>query len=604
MRDNVLFKSLALLTKAEKRRGLIVLILAIFMGLFEVIGVASVVPFLTILANPNIINENNILKFTYQNLKFEDVDSFLIFLGIAAFLLIIIASVVRTLGQYALTRFAQMRRHSLASRLLELYIYKPYNFFINRNSSELSKIILSEVDQVINGVFQPGAIMVGQIFTVLAIVVFLFVVDPLVCLIAASSFGGIYLIIYFLIQSYLKKIGKNQIEFNKKRFEATQEAFGAIKEIKLYSKESVYLNRFNNPSIKMAQTISSGTVMGQVPKFAIEAFAFGGILILSMFLMNKYGGYSSNALGSVLPLLGLYAFAGYRLIPAMQIIYYSLTQVRFFSPAIENIYKDLIANKNYSETTSSELQKVDFQETMELRDLNFSYENSGNRAIKNISLKIKFGESIGIVGATGSGKSSLVNLMLGLLEPDSGHILIDGTQINLSNVRSWQRNIAYVPQDIFLLDTSIKQNIALGEDDENIDLIKLNECIRIAQLDKLISEDLEFGLDTIVGERGIRLSGGQKQRIGIARALYQDPKIIFFDEATSSLDSVTEKKIINSLEELYGKYTLIMIAHRVTTLKSCNQIFVLDKGLISDQGEYNDLVKRNILFQDILKFSN
>jgi len=604
MKNNVAYKAITLLTKPEKLRGLVVLLLAIFMGLFEVIGVASVVPFLTILANPEIINQNSILNFIYKYIGFNNANDFLIFLGFAAFLLIIVASIIRTVGQYALTRFAQMRRHSLASRLLKIYIFKPFVFFLNRNTSDLSKIILSEVDQVINGVFQPGAIMVGQVFTVLAIVIFLFVVDPIVCLIAASLLGSIYLLIYLLIQSYLKKIGKNQIEFNKMRFEATQEAFGAIKEIKLYAKERAYLSRFDYPSIRMASTISTGTVMGQIPKFTIEAFAFGGILALSMFLMNKYGGYSSNALGSVLPLLGLYAFAGYRLIPAMQIIYFSLTQVKFFSPAIDNIYKDLFQDEKEISHFKNNDEEITFNSTLELKKMSYCYLGSERQALTDISLKLESGESLGIVGSTGSGKSTLVNIMLGLLNPSSGSILIDGNELTDTKIRSWQKNIAYVPQDIFLLDTSIKFNIALGQDEEEIDYERLLQSIRISQLEELINNELPNGIDTIVGERGIRLSGGQKQRIGIARALYQKPKIVFFDEATSSLDSVTEKKIINDIENLQGAYTLVMIAHRVTTLKSCNQILVLNNGSIVDQGKYKDLLRRNILFQDILKSSH
>ena len=441
MKQNILNKSLALLTPKEKIRGLIVLFLAVIMALFEVVGVASVVPFLTILANPALVNENVILFNLYNFFEFNEINDFLVFLGTCAFLLIIIASVVRTIGQYALTRFAQMRRHSLASRLLKRYIYKNYTFFLTRNSSELSKIILSEVDQVINGVFQPSAIMVGQIFTVLALVIFLFIVDPLICVIAAVSLSSIYLGIYFLIQSYLKRIGKNQIEFNKLRFEATQEAFGAIKEIKLYGKEQSYLNRFDIPSINMAKTISTSTVSGQVPKFTIEAFAFGGILVLSMFLMNQYGGVSSNALGTVLPLLGLYAFAGYRLIPAMQLIYFSLTQVKFFSPAIENIHKDLILEED-EQYKESHPQPLDFKSELELKNIFFKYKNASSHALKDVSLKVSNGESLGIVGSTGSGKSTLVDVMLGLLNPTTGKIVIDNNELYQGNIREWQKNLS------------------------------------------------------------------------------------------------------------------------------------------------------------------
>jgi len=599
---NIYIKLISLLSAREKTRGVIVLILAIIMALFEVAGVASVLPFLSVLANPSLIESNEFLNFLYTFSGISTVENFLFFLGFGAVVIIITAAVVRTLGQYALTRFAQMRRHSLASKLLTHYLSQPYSFFLNRHSSDLSKIILSEVDQVINGVFQPSAIMVGQIFTLFALMSFIFVVDPLVALVASLTLASVYGLIFYSIQAFLKGIGETQINANKQRFEAVGEALGGIKDIKLLGREEYYIKKFDEPSIRMAKTISMSQVAGQIPKFTIEAIAFGGILLLSLVLLYRYGGHEQNALGQVLPLLGLYAFAGYRLIPSVQLVYFAMTQVQFLTSAIDNIYNDLkdfdSQDINYK---ASKISKLDFNSKIELKSLSYSYPKSEGLSLNNINLEIEHGSSIGIIGSTGAGKSTLADIMLGLLTPDLGEILIDGTRLNSKNLSQWQSNVGYVPQDIFLVDSSIKENIAMGLSADEIDESRIEECIELSQLTSFIKNDLPEGSSTMVGERGVRLSGGQKQRIGIARALYNDPKFILFDEATSALDNITEQYVMASLEQLSTVKTLLIIAHRITTLKFCDKIILLENGKIMDSGNYDKLFATNELFRQMVE---
>jgi len=571
------------------------------MALFEVVGVASVLPFLSVLANPSLIESNEFLNFLYKVSGISTVENFLFFLGSGAVVIIITAAVVRTIGQYALTRFAQMRRHSLASKLLTHYLSQPYSYFLNRHSSDLSKIILSEVDQVINGVFQPSAIMVGQIFTLIALMSLIFLVDPIVAMIASLVLVSVYGLIFLNIQSFLKRIGQNQIIANKERFEAIAEALGGIKDIKLLGREMHYIEKFNDPSLRMAKTISVSQVAGQIPKFTIEAIAFGGILLLSLVLLYRYGGHEQNALGQVLPLLGLYAFAGYRLIPSVQLVYFAMTQVKFFSSAIDNIYNDL---KNYDSKSiakdNNSLSKIAFNSSIEFKSIFYSYPNADNNSIDNISFKIEYGSSIGVVGSTGAGKSTLADLLLGLLQPDQGEVLIDGFSLNSSNISEWQKNVGYVPQDIFLIDSSIRENIALGYSNHEIDDERVLKCVKLARLDSFIENELPEKYSTIVGERGVRLSGGQKQRIGIARALYNDPKFILFDEATSALDNITEEHVMKSLESLSSIKTLLIIAHRITTLRFCKKIIFLEHGKINAIGTFDELLNSNLLFQKMV----
>ena len=598
---NIYTKSISLLSAREKARGVIVLILAVIMALFEVAGVASVLPFLSVLANPSLIESNDFLVFIYEASGINSIDSFLYFLGFGAVGVIITAAIVRTLGQYALTRFAQMRRHSLASKLLTHYLSQPYSFFLNRHSSDLSKIILSEVDQVINGVFQPSAIMVGQIFTLIALMTFIFLVDPVVAVIASLVLASVYGLIFYSIQAFLKEIGENQIIANKERFEAAGEALGGIKDIKLLGREKYYIEKFNDPSIRMAKTISMSQVAGQIPKFTIEAIAFGGILLLSLVLLSRYGGHEQNALGQVLPLLGLYAFAGYRLIPSVQLVYFAMTQVQFLSSAIDNIYNDLKSfNSEEISKNTDQIPTIEFDTSIEFRSIFYTYPKSENISINNMSFKIEHGSSVGVIGSTGAGKSTLADLALGLLQPDQGQILVDGITLNSENISEWQKNVGYVPQDIFLVDSSIKENIALGYSDEEIDDRKILKCAELAQLSSFIENELPNQYLTMVGERGVRLSGGQKQRIGIARALYHDPKFILFDEATSALDNITEDHVMQSLESLSSIKTLLIIAHRITTLKFCKKIILLENGKINAIGSFDELSVSNPLFKQMV----
>ena len=591
-------KALSLLTPHEKRRGILVLFIVAFTGVFEVIGVASVLPFLSVLSNPALVETNELLNKFYLMLDLESIDKFLYFLGISAFILIISASAIRTLGLYVVIRFAQMRRHSIAARLLEVHLRQPYEFFIGRHSGELAKGILSEVDQVIAGYFQPMATMIAQIFILISLISFLVIVDPLVATIAGLSLGSAYGLIFFLIKAFQRRIGEAQIERNKRRFEATTEVLGGIKVIKLMGRENMYLQRFIRPSYDMAYYISINQVLAQVPKFTIEALAFGGILFLSLILMIRYGGHEANALGQVLPLLALYAFAGYRLLPAIQSIYFSLTQAEFWSPAIDNIYKDLINDQDLPLLEKEEVVRLPLKKNINIENLTFFYPNSEGVGINDLTIEIPAGSILGIVGSTGSGKTTLADICLGLLRPGSGNFEIDGIEINDTNIRNWQANIGYVPQDIFLTDSSVKSNIAMGIEEDMIDLARVTKCAELASIKDFIEEELQDSYDSEIGERGLRLSGGQIQRIGIARALYHNPAFLVFDEATSALDNITEGKVMNSLASLMDKKTMILIAHRLSTLKDCDQILVMEKGRKVGLGSFEELVNNNNFFQE------
>lgn len=591
-------KALGLLSEDERRRLGFVFLMTLFMAIFEVAGIASVLPFLSMLANPEAIGTNRFLGWVYNVFGFTTERSFLIALGTTAFVLQLVAAGVRAYGQFVVTRFAQMRRHSISARLLEAYLRQPYEFFLNRHSGDLGKSILSEVDQAINSVLQPMANMIAQGFTLVLVAALLLLVNPYVAIGTVATLGAVYAAIFIVVRRAITRMGVRRVAANKERFELTGEALGGIKDLKLLGREKSYLTRFEEPSRTMAELVAANLVLAQVPKYAVEAVAFGGILLLSLILMLTSESGGSN-LGTIVPLLGVYGFAIYRLLPAVQAVYQALTQFRFGSAAIDSLHADLKIREGKQELLTEAATPLPFNDRIVLEDLRYTYPGSDGVGVHGIDLQVTKGTTIGIVGTTGAGKTTLVDLLLGLLHPHSGRLAIDGTDVTLDNLRAWQANIGYVPQNVFLSDTSIAGNIAFGIPKEQIDVDRVKTCAEMARLANFVETELPEGYETAVGERGVRLSGGQIQRIGIARALYHDPELIVFDEATSALDNVTEREVMAAMNTLMGTKTVVMIAHRLSTVRKCDQIVVLNKGKVAGLGRWEDLIENNDTFKQL-----
>lgn len=591
------FKAFKLLTKHERRRGVLMLGVAMIVALFEAIAVVSILPFMKASVDRGFVETNTFMKRAYDWLGFSTVNDFLMFLGIASFVLLVTAAIVRIWGKYVLTNYAQTLRSSIEIRLLEIYLRQPYEFHLNRHSGDLTKSILSEVDLLIGNVFQPIVDMVGRGFTLIILVTILLVYNPWIALSAVAVLGGSYLVIYRIVFRFIARIGRARAVANRARFETAIEALGGIKVIRLLGRERMYLDRFSQPSRDMSRYLAQDHVLGQVPKYLIEAITFGSVLVLSVVLIRNT---LPGGVGDVLPALGLYAFAGSRILPAIQQIYRAVTQMRFGAPGLETILDDMMDRRKLVALPDGAVEPLPFHRNIGLRSLSYGYPGSSNAGISDVTFDIPFGSSVGIVGTTGAGKTTLVDLILGLLVPSSGHIEVDGTPLSADTLRRWQANVGYVPQDIFLSDDTITGNIALGLAPEEIDQVRVRECARMAQIDSFIDEELPEGYDTQVGERGVRLSGGQKQRIGIARALYHAPEVIVFDEATSALDNLTERDVMAAVGALQGSKTIIIIAHRLTTVQMCDQIMLLDKGSKIAQGTFKDLSENNPAFTRML----
>lgn len=595
MRETIT-RFLSLLTPRERRRGLVVLAMMLLLALLETAGVASIMPFLAVLGNPEMVEANPALAWAYERGGFETVDSFLMALGIGAFLLIVISALFRIVTLYAINRFTHMRRYSIGVRLLDIYIRQPYPFFLDKNSADLSKNILSEVDSLTMQVIRPGMNVISYGLVALILIGFLILLDPLVALVVTVGMVGAYGAIYLGFRGVLHRIGGDRLQANRERFVISSEAFGGIKDLKVMGREEAYVKRFRNPAARFARHVAWFTTLSGAPKYLIEAVAFGGVLILALFLMS-----TRSDLGEVLPILGLYTFAGYRLLPAAQNIYHATSSLRFGVPAVDAIYEDLQRKIPQTRPVEvSSLLPLPIGEGIRFEGLSFRYPGAPEDAIRDVDLFVRARSSVGVVGKTGAGKTTVADLILGLLEPTAGRILVGDNTLSRDVMRRWQRTVGYVPQSIYLADASVAENIAFGLDSEEIDRDAVERAARTAKIHSFIANDLPRGYETAVGERGVRLSGGQRQRIGIARAVYHDPAVLVLDEATSALDTGTERAIMDAVERLSGEKTIVIIAHRMTTVQTCDEIIVLDRGRVASVGRFEELKESDRIFQTLV----
>ncbi len=582
-------KLIFLLTRAERKHAALLLILIVIMAILDMIGVASILPFMTVLTNPSLIETNLILKSLFQASSVfgvSSIEQFLFTLGVLVLILLILSLSFKAFTTYILIKFVQMREYSIGKRLIEGYLYQPYSWYLNQNSADLGKNILSEIQQLIASGMRPMMDLISKGMIAFALITLLILADPKLAFTVGIIIGGAYIFIYYFVKKYLNKIGKERLYNNQLRFTSVSEAFGAIKEVKVGGLEQTYIKNFADSSKIFAQTQASSIVIGQLPRFILEAIAFGGILLIILYVMSKTGNFNN-----ALPIISLYVFAGYRLMPALQQIYVAFTRLTFIGISLDKLHNDI---KNLKIFKNDKEQKImSFNKSIVLKNICYNYPSSTRTVLKNINMKINAKTIVGLVGPTGSGKTTIVDIILGLLTIQKGSLEVDGKIINQQNLRSWQGSIGYVPQNIFLADNSISANIAFGSPKTDINQEAVEKASKIANLHEFVVDELPEKYQTTIGERGVRLSGGQRQRIGIARALYRDPKILILDEATSALDNQTEKAVMDAVNNLRKDITVILIAHRLNTVKRCDKVFLLEKGLIKNEGTFQELTNIN-----------
>ncbi len=589
---------LDLLDRRERRNAALLLALMLSMGLMEAIGVASVVPFIAVVANPDIVTSNPYLSAVAGFLGISDSRKFLALLGLGAFVVLVVRLAFTAVTQWAMARYSLMRSYTLSSRLLRGYMGRPYTYFLNRHSSNLTRTVLSEVSQVVGKSLMPLLELMANLVVAAFLICLVVAVDPVIALVAVAVLGGGYGIMYLALKGHFTRLGAERVECNRARFRVAQEALGGIKDIKVLGLEEGYLKGFSRPAKRLAKVQARSQVVSELPQLGMRALVFGGMLMLVVGLLVS----SDGDLGSVLPIVGLYAYAGTRLIPALQKVYKASMMLRFGKAALDLLYKDMVetgqigASLKRGEVPEPPSPMV-LDAELVLDNVTYTYPEASKPALKNLNLVIPARTTVGIVGSTGAGKTTVVDLILGLLEPDEGRLVVDGTAVDEKSLRAWQCNIGYVPQSIYLSDDTVAANIAFGVPDKKIDSDAVERAARIAELHDFVIDELPEGYETMIGERGVRLSGGQRQRIGIARALYRDPGVLVLDEATSALDNLTEKAVMAAVHNLGHRKTIILIAHRLSTVRRCDSIFLLEHGRLVEQGTYDELVEHNRQFR-------
>ena len=586
-------KLLFLLTPNERKQASLLLLMMIVMAMLDMIGVASILPFIAVLSNPDIIETNIILKKMFEASNIFGVENshqFLFFLGILVFLTLVISLFFKAFTNYVQLRFVQMREYTIGKRLVEGYLHQPYSWFSGRNSADLGKNILSEVGHIIGAGMKPLMDLVAQIMVATAIIILLFIIDPKLVITISLFLVSTYGLFFYFIRRYLNRIGKGRLENNLQRFKTVSEAFGASKEVKVGGLEQNYIQVFSKSAQHFARTLASAGVVDQMPRYFLEAIAFGGILLITLYMMTQSGSINNS-----LPIISLYVFAGYRLMPAVQQIYVSFTKLTFVKPSIDKIYNDIKNLKPF--IINQDNGTLPLNKSITLKNIHYNYPNTSRTVLKDVSLNISAKTTVGLVGATGSGKTTTIDIILGLLEAQKGTLEVDGQTITKFNSRSWQRNIGYVPQHIYLADDTVAANIAFGVNPKDINHEAVEKASKIANLNEFVLEELPKQYQTTIGERGVRLSGGQRQRIGIARALYHKPQVLILDEATSALDNQTEKAVMDAINNLNKNITIILIAHRLNTVKKCDNIFLLEKGKLKNEGTFEELIQVNENFR-------
>ncbi|MGH7900318.1 MAG: ABC transporter ATP-binding protein [Thermodesulfobacteriota bacterium] len=571
----------------------------VIVALIEVTGIASIMPFLVLIATPEEINKNQYLRWFYELFNFTSTNRSLLFVGLFVFLLITISNAISALVTWMQFRFSWNFNHSLSKRLLSKYLHQPYLFFLNRNTADLIKSVLSDAYSVVRNVLIPGLQMIANSVVALFILIFLIVIDPLLAIGVILVFGFTYALIYTLVRRKLARTGKKSIKVNTERFKIANEAFRSIKYIKLLGKEEEFLEYYLPYSSRYTSYMATNEVIGSIPGYAIDSIAFGGILVIVLYLLTV-----KQDLSYTLPLIGVYAFAVRRLIPALKVMLKGLTSLRFNLALIDLLYKELNSNddKNVSILINRDkIERLPFREKLELKNITFYYPGTRESIIRNLNLCIKAHTSVAFVGETGAGKTTIVDIILGLLRPNEGSLLIDDVEITDEILPMWQKNLGYVPQEIYLQDDTLARNIAFGVSKDHVDMDAVVQASKIASLHDFVMNELPDRYETVIGEQGVRLSGGQRQRIGIARAVYHNPAVLVMDEATSALDGVTESVVLDAIKNLSKLKTLILITHRVDTARDCDVLYLVDHGHITAEGTFDELINSNLQFRNMAK---
>lgn len=591
----LLKKSFTLLTKSQRKKFYILQILVVFMAFAEIISLASIIPFMALVGDISQIKQDYIIAKIYKASGIETEIKFIFVLGLGVLIMLFFSTIISMLTTWKLSMFGHKVGSEIADRLYSHYLKQNWLFHVSVSSAQLTKKVAVEAQRVTNGILMPLMQMNSRIVLALFMISTIFVYDPKVSIIGLTFFAVAYFVLFKVVRTRLQKNGKSISEVNEQRFQLMNESFGGIKDILLLGRATYFIKNFKKTGETLAYSQGTNVSLSQVPSYFMQLLAFGSMVALLLYLIASHNGN----LGKILPILSVYALAGFRLLPTFQQIYASIAGIKGNIAAFESIQQELVDSMQINSLNFCE-QKVFFKikENITLDNITFTYPGKEDATLKQINMTIPVNSVVGIVGPSGSGKSTLIDILLNLIEPEKGFLKVDNKIINKKNCRSWKNTIGFVPQSIFISEGTIAENVAFGIPKNQIERKKVEKALQLAYLSEFLNS-LENGIDTKVGERGVQLSGGQRQRIGIARALYQKAEVLIFDEATSSLDGITEKIVMDAINEFRKQKTIILIAHRLKTIQKCDQIFFVEKGKVTDQGTYKELIKKNERFKNM-----
>ncbi|MHA1598901.1 MAG: ABC transporter ATP-binding protein [Alphaproteobacteria bacterium] len=587
-----------ILDPAARRGAIVVLLTMILAGVLEVLGIGLILPILEMAINPDKgLTTQPFMQRIYDALGFRDTTSFMMAISLALFMVYLVKNLfamwaAHLRAKYTFDLLARMTRH-----LFVHYLHAPYAVHVRRNSAKLLRNINLSMQEVFAGLLMPLLMIVSDAITSGAILLFLVWLQPWITLLAAVLLLGVGVVFNRTLRHRLRDWGRRIQTAREGMVLWPSQAFGGMKQIKALGREDYFAKAFKLAADENSRCNQWFSVLGQVPRAALEVIAIGGILLTLTIILS-----SGRDLGELIPLLGVFSLALIRVLPTVSRIIAQINNLKIGIAALDTIYDDLRDLPPEQTTASPDAVKtIGLRRELTIEGLSFAYEESDGPVLTDINMSIAQGESIALVGESGAGKSTLADLLLGLLDPTAGRILADGVDI-AGDLRGWRAGIGYIPQEAFLTDDTVRRNIALGIDDDDIDEDAISRAMAMAQLSEVI-EGIPNGLDTVLGEHGVRLSGGQRQRVSIARTLYNDPGVLILDEATSALDNETEREITRSIDNLKGGKTLIIIAHRLSTVRHCDRLMLMGGGKILDSGGFDELFRRNDTFRRMVELA-
>ncbi len=553
-----------------------------FASLLEVISVGAVLPFLGVLTAPELVYQHPFMQPLIEILELSEPNELVLPLTMLFISAAVLAGSIRILLLYAMTRITYATGADLSIKIYNITLYQEYAVHVSRNSSEVINGIISKTSQVVGGVIMPGINLINSTILILSIMGALLVIDTIVALSAFIGIGLLYLVIIRYTGKQLKENSKIIADTSTQMIKSLQEGLGGIRDVLIDGSQEFYSQLYRSADLPMRQASGNNQFIGGAPRYALEAVGMTLIAALAYIMSLTEGG-----MATAIPVLGALALGAQRLLPALQQAYASFSSLRGVEASLVDVL-ELLDQALPEYVNQPSPTPIPFEREIKLTNLSFGYIKESPLILENVNLSIAKGEQIGFMGVTGSGKSTLIDIIMGLLLPTNGELTIDQKKLTRENRRSWQIHIAHVPQNIYLSDSTIEENIAFGVPLKDIDQLRVQEAAKQAQISDMI-DDSKDGYQTLVGERGVRLSGGQRQRISIARALYKKADVLIFDEATSALDNDTENEVMKAIEGLGGKLTILIIAHRLSTLQTCNRVVKLDKNNVFHISSYEDI---------------